>query len=106
MRVKLCDIAHARAGDKGDTSNISLIVYDQRHYEPVAVHVTPERVKKWFGTLVKGRVDRYDLPQLGALNFVLHEALGGGVTRTLDLDPHGKSRSSWLLEMEIELPPA
>jgi hypothetical protein len=104
MRVKLRQVAHARAGDKGDTSNVSLIVYDQAHYDAVRHQVTPERVKTWFGRLVHGRVVRYELPQLGALNFVLEGALGGGVTRTLALDPHGKSRSSLLLEMEIDLP--
>jgi len=104
MRVKLRQIAHARAGNKGDTSNVSLIVYDQAHYEAVRDQTTPERVKAWFGPLVRGRVMRYELPQLGALNFVLEGALGGGVTRTLALDPHGKSRSSLLLEMEVDLP--
>ncbi len=105
MRVKLRRIAHARAGDKGDTSNVSLIVYDPAHYVAVCDQVTPERVKAWFGPLVRGPVRRYELPHLGALNFVLEGALGGGVTRTLALDPHGKSRSSLLLEMEIDLPP-
>ena len=105
MWVKLYEVAHARAGDKGDTSNISLIVYDKRDYAAIAAQVTAARVKEWFGPLVEGRVDRYELPQLGALNFVLYQALGGGVTRTLNLDPHGKTRSSWLLEMEIDLPP-
>jgi hypothetical protein len=65
--------------------------------------VTTERVRAWFGPLVAGPVERYELPQLGALNFVLRRALGGGVTRSLALDAHGKSRSSLLLEMEIEL---
>ncbi len=104
MRVKLHDIAHSRAGDKGNISNVSLIVYDKRHWEMVRRQVTPERVKEWFGSLVEGHVDRYELPQLGALNFVLHGALGGGVTRSLAIDPHGKTRGSLLLEMEIELP--
>ncbi|MHB1004223.1 MAG: AtuA-related protein [Chloroflexota bacterium] len=103
MRVKLYDIAHSRAGDKGNTSNVSLIVYDKSYYDAVAAQVTPARVKAWFGDLVRGDVSRYDLPQLGALNFVMREALGGGVTRTLSLDPHGKTRSSVLLEMEIDL---
>ena len=103
MRVKLRDVAHARAGDKGDISNVSLIVFDPAHYERVRLQVGPERVKAWFGPLVRGDVVRYELPQLGAFNFVMHEALGGGVTRSLALDPHGKSRSSLLLEMEIEL---
>lgn len=103
MKVKLHEIAHSRAGDKGNTSNVSLIVYDRRHYEAVAREVTPARVKEWFGPLVEGEVVRYEMPQLGALNFVMTGALGGGVTRSLNLDPHGKSRASLLLAMEIEL---
>ena len=101
--VKLREIAHARAGDKGNTSNISLIVYDRRHYPILAEQLTPERVKDHFGPLVLGPVRRYDLPQLGAFNFVLEAALAGGVTRSLALDIHGKSRSSVLLELEISL---
>jgi hypothetical protein len=104
MRRKLRELAHSRAGDKGDTSNVSLIVYDKRNYEFVRQQATAARVKEWFGPLVGGAVTRYELPQLGALNFVLEGALGGGVTRTLALDPHGKTRSSLLLEMEIEMP--
>jgi hypothetical protein len=104
MRVPLRDIAHARAGDKGDASNVSLIVYDQKDYEVVKREVTAERVKTWFGDLVRGEVQRFEIPQLGAFNFVMHGALGGGVTRTLALDPHGKTRSSLLLELDIELP--
>jgi len=104
MGVKLHEIAHARAGDKGNISDISLIVYDRRHYKAIAAQVTAARVKEWFGPLVQGEVVRYEVPQLGALNFVLHGALGGGVTRTLALDPHGKSRSSWLLELEVDVP--
>ena len=101
--VKLRQIAHARAGDKGDDSHVSLIVFERRHFEAVRRQVTAERVKAWFGDLVTGPVERYELPQLGGLNFVMHGALGGGVTRSLALDPHGKSRSALLLEMEIEL---
>jgi hypothetical protein len=100
--VKLRELAHSRAGDKGDTSHVSLIVFDRRHYEAVRRQVTAERVKAWFGELVEGSVERYELPQLGALNFVMAGALGGGVTRSLALDTHGKSRGSWLLEMEVE----
>jgi hypothetical protein len=101
--VKLHQIAHARAGDKGDTSSVSLIVYDRRHYATVAQQVTAERVKEHFGPLVRGEVRRYDLPGLGAFNFVLAGALAGGVTRSLALDIHGKSRSSVLLELELDL---
>jgi hypothetical protein len=102
-RVKLRAIAHARAGDKGDTSNLALIVFDRRHYAAVARQVTPDRVRAWFSPLVRGRVERFELPELGALNFVLYQALGGGVTRSVNLDPHGKSRSARLLEMEVEV---
>jgi hypothetical protein len=102
-RVKLRQIAHARAGDKGDTSSVSLIVYDRRHYPIVERLVTAERVKEHFGPLVQGEVKRYDLPGLGAFNFVMSGALAGGVTRSLALDIHGKSRSSVLLELELDL---
>jgi hypothetical protein len=96
-------VAHARAGDKGQTSSVALIVFDRRHYDVVSEQVTAERVKAHFGPLVRGHVERYELPQLGALNFVLHQALQGGVTRSLALDPHGKSRSSLLLELHVLL---
>jgi hypothetical protein len=99
--MKLRELAHARAGDKGDVSNISVIAHEPGDYAFLAEHVTAERVKAHFAGMVKGRVERYELPALGALNFVLHGALGGGVTRSLSLDPHGKSLSSCLLEIEI-----
>jgi hypothetical protein len=101
--MKLRDIAHSRAGDKGDDSHVSLIVFEARHYVAVRERVTAERVKQHFGELVRGSVERHELPQLCALNFVMRGALGGGVTRSLALDAHGKSRSSLLLEMEIDL---
>ena len=106
MKVKLRQIAHARAGDKGDISNVSLIVDDRRHFPIVCEQMTAQRVKAWFGELVRGDVERYEVPGLLALNFVFHAALSGGVTRSLALDPHGKSRSSLLLEMDIDLPDA
>ena len=99
--MKLRAIAHSRAGDKGDTANISGIAYDPADYPLLERHVTAERVKELFSGIVEGDVIRYALPNLGALNFVLHRALGGGVTRTLALDIHGKSLSSAILEMEI-----
>jgi hypothetical protein len=102
--MKLRDIAHGRAGDKGDTCNISVIVFDRRDYQHVHHHVTAARVQECFGDLVKGEVVRYELPQLGALNFVMTRALGGGVTRSLALDAHGKSLSSALLNLEIPAP--
>ena len=99
--MKLLDIAHSRTGDKGNISNISLIVYDEKDYELIREKVTAEKVKEYFKDIVHGEVVRYELPNLGALNFVMDEALGGGVTRSLALDKHGKSLSSALLEMEI-----
>jgi hypothetical protein len=99
--MKLYEIAHSRTGDKGNISNISLIAYDRADYPLLAREVTPARVRAWFGTRVQGAVKRFELPQLGALNFVLYDALAGGVTATTALDPHGKSLSSFLLEMEI-----
>lgn len=100
--MKLRDIAHSRAGDKGDISNLSLIAYRPEDYPLLEKHVTAERVKAHFEGVVHGEVQRYLLPQLGAMNFVMHAALGGGVTRSLALDAHGKSLSSALLDMEIE----
>lgn len=99
--MTLREIAHARTGDKGETCNISVIAYDARGYERLLRHVTADRVKAHFGDLVAGTVTRYELPQLRALNFVMRRALGGGVTRSLALDAHGKSLSSALLLMEI-----
>ncbi len=99
--MKLRAIAHSRAGDKGDTANISVIAYDPADYPLLERHVTAERVRELFSGIVEGDVIRYTLPNIGALNFVLHRALGGGVTRTLALDIHGKSLSSAILEMEI-----
>lgn len=99
--MKLRDIAHSRTGDKGNTSNISLIVYDMKNYDLIKEAVTAERVKVWFGDIVSGEVVRYELPAIGALNFVMYEALGGGVTRSLALDMHGKSLSSALLDLVV-----
>ena len=99
--MKLWEIAHSRTGDKGNTSNVSLIAYDIKNYDMLREKVTAEKVKEWYKDIVKGEVVRYELPQLGAFNFVMAEALGGGVTRTLSLDMHGKGLSSYLLDMEI-----
>jgi non-ribosomal peptide synthetase component E (peptide arylation enzyme) len=102
MMVKLREIAHSRTGDKGNTSNISVIAYDEEHYQLLKAQVTSERVKALFRGVVEGDVVRYELPNIAALNFVMTAALGGGVTRSLALDAHGKSLSSALLELEIE----
>ena len=99
--MKLREIAHSRTGDKGNISNISLIAWRPEDYSILAEQVTAEKVKAWFGDIVQGEVIRYELPELGALNFVMHKALGGGVTRSLALDMHGKGLSSALLDMPI-----
>jgi hypothetical protein len=100
--MKLREVAHSRTGDKGDTSNISLIAYRAEDYELLKLQITPEKVKRWFAGIVQGDIERYELPALGALNFVMRKALSGGVTRSLALDAHGKCLSSALLEMEID----
>ena len=102
-RVKLRDIAHSRAGDKGNVANLSLIPYRREDYELLVREVTAQRVGEWMKELVRGQVRRYEMPNIAALNFVLEDALAGGVTRSLALDAHGKSLSSLLLEMEIEV---
>jgi hypothetical protein len=99
--MKLQEIAHSRTGDKGNISNISVIAYRAEDYEVLVEAVTAESVKEFLGDIVKGEVIRYELPNICALNFVLHDALAGGVTRSLALDTHGKTLSSILLEMEI-----
>lgn len=100
------DIAHARAGDKGNTSNISVWAYDPADYAMLKRALTAERVKRSFPNLVKGPVERYELDHLSGLNFVLHAALEGGVNRSLNLDSHGKSFSYLLLGLAIEDPEA
>ncbi len=99
--MKLREIAHSRTGDKGNISNISLIAYKAENYEVIKEKVTTDKVKEWFKDIVYGEVVRYELPNIGALNFVMYDALGGGVTRSLSLDMHGKSLSSVLLDMDI-----
>lgn len=104
--MKLHAIAHARAGDKGNVSDLTLFAFDPADFPRLAEQVTAERVKAHFGALVQGRVERHLLPQLGAIKFVLHDALGGGVTRSLALDAHGKSYSSLLLDLDLPDAPA
>ncbi len=103
MKVPLAKIAHTRSGDKGDTCNIGVIAYDPRHYPVLVRELPPERVKAFFGELVKGKVERFELLNLGALNFLLHEALGGGGTVSLRIDAQGKTFGAALLRMEIEV---
>ena len=101
--VKLREIAHARAGDKGNMSNISLWAYDPRHYEAIKAQVTAERLKNAYPRLIRGDVRRYDLDGLHGLNFVLTDAIEGGVNSSLNLDSHGKSWSYLLLALDVEL---
>ncbi len=102
----LRELAHARAGDKGDTCNIGVIAYRPEWYPLLLEQVTVERVAKLFDALVKGPIRRYELPNVQAINLVMEQALGGGVTRSLSLDPHGKSYSALLLSLPMEVPPA
>lgn len=103
MRIPLARIAHGRSGDKGDTSNIGIIAYEDRWYPVLVREVTPERVKAHFGSLIEGRVERFELPNLGALNFLCYGALGGGGTLSLRIDAQGKTMAAGLLGMEIEV---
>jgi hypothetical protein len=104
MKVPLHRIAHTRSGDKGDTCNIGVIANDDRFYPVLVDQVTADRVRAHFGSLVEGPVERFELPNLGALNFLLHGALGGGGTVSLRTDAQGKTFGSSLLSLEIELP--
>lgn len=103
MRVPLIEIAHARSGDKGDTANIGLIAIEERHYPVLVREVTAERVKEHFGRLCKGRVERYELPNIGALNFLLHNSLDGGGTLSLRADAQGKTLGAALLRMQVDV---
>ena len=100
--MKLREIAHSRTGDKGNSSNISVIAYRNEDYPLLLRQVTAERVKALFAGVVEGEVVRYGLPNIAALNFVMSRALGGGVTRSLALDAHGKSLSSALLDLDVQ----
>ena len=102
MKIPLSQIAHTRSGDKGDMSNIGVIAWKPEDYPVLVREVTVERVKQHLGDLVKGEVERFELPNLGALNFLLHEALDGGGTLSLRIDAQGKNMGSALLGMEIE----
>ena len=100
-RIQLVDLAHARSGDKGDTANVGVIAYDPRDYELLRAALTTEAVRDHFAGLVHGEVERFELPNLGALNFLLHESLGGGGTLSLLLDAQGKTYSQYLLAAEV-----
>src|SRR5215510_7781471 len=104
MKVKLTELAHARSGDKGDTANIGLIALQDEFYPILVREVTAERVKQHFAGICHGGVERFELPNLGALNFLLHHSLGGGGTLSLMTDAQGKTFSTALLRMNIEVP--
>ncbi len=103
MRIRLIDIAHARSGDKGDAANVGVIARKDEYYPVLVKYLTVERVAQHFSGMVLGPVERFELPNLGALNFVLHRALGGGGTRSLKLDAQGKTLGSALLRMEFDI---
>lgn len=103
MKVPLLKLAHARSGDKGDTANVGVIALKDEFYPILLREVTAEKVKVHFGKMVKGEVERFDLPNLKALNFLLHESLGGGGTLSLMTDAQGKTFSTALLRMEVDL---
>ena len=104
MKIELLKIAHARSGDKGDTANVGVIALRDEFYPLLVREVTAEKVKIHFGEIVKGEVERFELPNLGALNFLLHESLGGGGTLSLMTDAQGKTFSTALLRMKIDIP--
>lgn len=103
MKVELTKLAHARSGDKGDTANVGVIALKDEIYPVLVKEVTAEKVKEHFGEMVKGEVERFELPNLGALNFLLHESLGGGGTLSLMTDAQGKTFSTALLRMKINI---
>jgi hypothetical protein len=103
MRIKLLDIAHGRSGDKGDAANVGIIAYDDSGYNIINKYLTVEIVKKHFDGICLGKVERFELPNLRALNFLLHNTLGGGGTVSLKHDAQGKTLAAALLRMEIEV---
>ena len=103
MKIPLSQIAHTRSGDKGDTCNVGVIAHRESDYPILIREVTAARVKAHFGEMVHGEVERFELPNLGALNFLLHGALGGGGTVSLKTDAQGKTLSTALLRMEIDV---
>ncbi len=106
MKVPLVEIAHARSGDKGDTANVGVIALDPRWYEALQKYVTRERVAEHFRGMIEGSVERFELPNLNALNFLLHRALDGGGTLSLKTDAQGKVFSTALLRLVIDVPDA
>lgn len=103
-RIKLSEIAYARSGDKGDASNVGIVAYNRRGYDLLKNILTEDRVKRHFASLCKGDVKRYEVPNILALNFILHDSLGGGGSESLKTDAQGKTHGLGLLQMEIEVP--
>ena len=103
MKIKLIDIAHGRSGDKGDAANIGIIAYDDKAFAIIEKHLTAEKVKKHFEGICHGKVERFELPNIRALNFLLHNTLGGGGTVSLKHDAQGKTLAAALLRMELEI---
>ncbi len=103
MKIPLLKLAHARSGDKGDTANVGIIALKPEYYEILKEKVTVEKVKAHYGDMVKGKIERFEMPNIGAINFLLHNALGGGGTLTLKHDAQGKTYSTSFLRMEIEV---
>jgi len=102
MKIRLAQIAHGRSGDKGDAANIGVIAYDFKGYELIRKHLTVARVQKHFEGICFGKIERYELPNIKALNFLLHNTLGGGGTVSLKHDAQGKTLAAALLRMEID----
>ena len=100
--MKLRELAHSRSGDKGNTANISIIAFKAEDYDTLRRSVTVDAIRERLGAIVTGHIERYEVPSISALNFVLYGALGGGVTRSLAIDAHGKCLSSAVLDIEIE----
>jgi hypothetical protein len=103
LKIQLAEIAHARSGDKGDTGNVGVIALRESYYPLLVKYLTVERVKLHFSGICLGKIERYELPNLGALNFLLHQSLGGGGTRSLKNDAQGKTLSSVMLRMELDI---
>ena len=103
MKVKLIDIAHGRSGDKGDAGNVGVIAYDDEGYEIIKKYLTEERVKEHFKGICLGKVERFELPNIRALNFLLHNTLGGGGTVSLKHDAQGKTLATAMLRMELDV---
>lgn len=103
-QIPLYAMAHARSGDKGDGSNVGILAYDPKGYEILRAWLTPERVKKHFGAIVRGDVERFEVPNLLGLNFLLHDSLGGGGSASLKTDAQGKTHGMALLRMSVEVP--